>query len=262
MIGRYFGAPYVIFLSKQTSSIKLVCLFKMLGTSVVMLVCLVARVLGLFHVYLDQGGRKCFQKEIEKEQLLIGRYSIQIREQETHFFYLPRDIVNTGVVIDVEEVFLGNRVVHRKANAKGQFAFSALATGEYRICLTPKSFYTRKWLRNDSPEEELAKRDLRFVQARLQVDIEVGDGLLVDTKPDKKKVDHLVERILQLSQKLVDIRREQRFIRQKEWSFRDQSELTCSRVLKWTWIQVGVLLMTGVWYLFSLARFFNKAKIA
>lgn len=55
-----------------------------------------------------------------------------------------------------------------------------------------------------------------------------------------------------LNSRLQDIKREQLAQREREMEFRDQSESTNSRVVKWTIIQLAVLLATCSWQLSHL----------
>jgi p24 family protein alpha len=48
---------------------------------------------------------------------------------------------------------------------------------------------------------------------------------------------------------------------EREAEFRDQSEATNSRVVRWTLIQLGVLGVTCAWQLSHLRAFFIKQKL-
>ncbi len=64
-----------------------------------------------------------------------------------------------------------------------------------------------------------------------------------------------------LNARLQDVKREQVFQREREAEFRDQSELVNSRVVRWTLIQVFVLVATCTWQLSYLRAFFIKQKL-
>lgn len=216
---------------------------------------------GLFHFYTDAGARRCFYKELAQGTLLIGRYKLEIFDEDAHEFYSPLDKMNTGILIDVEEKFdTDHRVVHQKGSPRGQFTFSALESGEHRICLTPKSFYKRRWLDGGGNDVD-ALKDLKFKKSRIMVDFLIRDGEIFDTK-HSHKVNSLTEQVNSINDKLTGIKREQEFIREKEELFRDQSERTCERVIRWLIVQFGALVITCVYQMVALLSFFVKEKIS
>lgn len=68
-------------------------------------------------------------------------------------------------------------------------------------------------------------------------------------------------KVQQLNKKLEEIHFEQETMREREAIFRDQSETTNSRVVKWTFIQLIVLVGTCAYQLRHLKSFFVKQKI-
>ncbi|KAK6455778.1 emp24/gp25L/p24 family of membrane trafficking protein [Scheffersomyces xylosifermentans] len=221
-------------------------------------------VLSLLHFYANAGERTCFYKELAHGSLLIGKYKVEIQDPDSEIYYIPRDRVNNGALIDVEETFDSNhRVVHQKGAAIGQFTFTALDTGDHRICITPKSFFSKKWYGHNAVDkdlEEFAIKDSKFKKARVTVDFLIGDASSIDSK-HSAQVKTLSDQVNRLNDKLIDIRREQKFIREKEASFRDLSERTCDRVVRWSVVQLGALIVTCVYQLVSLSRMFIKEKI-
>lgn len=212
---------------------------------------------GEIHFYSDAGHRRCFYKELVQGTLLIGRYRLEIFDESAGLFYAPLDKRYTGVLIDVEEKFdTDHRVVHQKGPPNGQFTFSALESGEHRICLTPKSFYKRSWW-DLSSGDDYASRDLRFKKSRLMVDFRIKDGEIFESD---RSVNTLTEQVNGLNNKLSDIRREQEFIREKEEIFRDQSERTCDRVVRWLVVQLGALVIICIYQISALLKFFLKVK--
>lgn len=216
---------------------------------------------GVFHFYSEAGTRKCFYKELASGTLLIGRYKLEILDPDSDKYDSPRDKVNTGVLIDVEETFdLNHRVVHQKGSPNGQFTFSALKSGEHRICITPKSFYKKGWL-DGTPDDPAALKDLKFKISRIVVDFLIGDGDIVDSK-HSHKVKTLAERVNRINDKLSDVKREQEFIREKEELFRDQSERTCENVVRWLVIQAGAFIITCLYQIISLRKYTVKEKVS
>lgn len=214
----------------------------------------------MVHFYADAGARRCFYKDLDRGTLLIGRYKMEITHSTIDSdFYTPQDGINTGVLIDVEETFDNNhRVVHQRGSYLGQFTFSALDAGEHRVCITPKSYFKKKWLEDQDPT---ALHDSKFKLARVTVDFVIGDGNSVDLK-HTHKVRSLQERVNRLNDKLLDIRREQTAIREKEALFRDLLERTCDTVVRWLAIQTGALVLVCIYQMVVLRRFFVKQKVS
>uniref|UniRef100_A0A0L0P322 GOLD domain-containing protein n=1 Tax=Candidozyma auris TaxID=498019 RepID=A0A0L0P322_CANAR len=208
------------------------------------------------HFYVDAGNRQCFTKDLSVDSVLLGSYKIEIQD-DTGRFVTPRDKANTGVIVDVEEVFSSNnRVVHHRGSVSGKFSFSPLELGNHRICITPKLFYRKKW-RDDDAE---ALQESKFKRARISLDLGVGDSSNVFPKPTKD-IEALTSRILLLIEKVTDIKREQSFIRAKEASFRDLLERACERVVTWLIVQVSIFGIALLYQLWTLLRFYMKRKV-
>ncbi|KAH3672174.1 hypothetical protein WICMUC_004435 [Wickerhamomyces mucosus] len=196
-----------------------------------------------FYFYITGGDRKCFYKELSQGTLLVGKYDVEVYDPNTDSFS-KTTAKQLGVIIDVEEVFDDNhRVVHQKGAPNGEFTFSAIDSGDHRICFQPQS---GGWL---------AK-----VKTKVNVDFEIGDNEKLDSKK-KGKVQSLTEKVKILNNKILDIKREQKLMREREASFRDQSEKTNSRVVRWSIIQLVALGATCAWQLNHLRTFFVKQKI-
>ncbi|KAK6202882.1 emp24/gp25L/p24 family of membrane trafficking protein [Scheffersomyces amazonensis] len=220
---------------------------------------------GLIHFYSEAGDRHCFYKELTQGSLLIGKFKLEIKDEESSIYYSPRDKNNIGVLIDVEETFDSNhRVVHQRGTANGQFTFIPLDTGEHRLCLTPKSFYSRTWYGKKKPYSDINEFtiiDSKFKSSRISIDLLIADSSIIDSRRTNE-VQSLSKQINKLNDKLTDIKREQKFIREKEAVFRDLSERTCETVVRWMIIQVTVILLACLYQIFSLSHFFVKIKIA
>ncbi|ONH70036.1 Protein ERP1 [Cyberlindnera fabianii] len=211
-------------------------------TVVSLLLCYLS-VANAFYFYLAGGERKCFYKELSRGTLLVGNYDVEVFDQNTESFTKATQ-KQLGVIIDVEEVFDDNhRVVHQRGAPNGEFTFSAIDSGDHRICFQPQS---QGWL---------AK-----IKTKIDVEFKIGDGEELDSKK-KGKVQSLTERVKTLNQKILEIRREQKLTREREASFRDLSEATNSRVVNWSIIQLITLGGTCFWQLKHLRSFFVKQKI-
>ena len=114
---------------------------------------------------------------------------------------------------------------------------------------------------------------------KFTLDMAIGETSRIEST-DKDKVETLVQKVRDLNSRLQDVRREQVFQRvwqrllhsrhvrtllifsqEREAEFRDQSETTNSRVVRWTMIQLVVLGVTCAWQLSHLRAFFIKQKL-
>lgn len=190
-----------------------------------------------------------------------------------------------GIYISVDEVFDNDhRVVSQRGSSKGRFTFSAADSGEHRICFTPTNVPSAQgWLSGGQPAGNI----------KFELDLAIGETSQIESS-DKAKVEDLVAKVRDLNARLQDIRREQVFqrvssnpapvvdqgisgqtgVRVRRWrenadgefqereaEFRDQSESTNARVVRWTLIQLAVLGVTCAWQLSHLRSFFIKQKL-
>lgn len=144
-----------------------------------------------------------------------------------------------------KETFDNNhKVADQKSSPDGDFTFTSLDSGEHKFCLTP--IYT------DNTHNKIH---------RIFFDVAQGSANeYVDSK-STKMVDDLTVRVNKLYEQLDKIHWEQENIREREAVFRDQSESTNSRVVKWSIVQLIVLVGTCVYQLRHLKSFFVKQKI-
>jgi len=78
---------------------------------------------------------------------------------------------------------------------------------------------------------------------------------------DKHKLNDIVSKVKDLNARLSDIRKEQVFQREREAEFRNMSEHTNARVVRWTLVQLAILGVTCAWQLSHLRNFFIKQKL-
>lgn len=197
-----------------------------------------------FYVYLTGGEKKCYNKELSKDTILNGKYSLEVYDNTKEEYIVPNNN-DVGVVIDVEEVFDDyHRVVHQKGTSNSEFTFVALDSGEHRICFQVQS---SGWI---------AK-----VKTKFDIQFEVAHDIdFLDSK-QKSKQRNLQNKINILSSKVKEIKREQDLVRERETQFRDLSESVNTNVMWWGIIQLIALGLTCLWQLKSLKGFFVKQKI-
>ncbi|RCK64176.1 Protein ERP5 [Candida viswanathii] len=194
------------------------------------------------HFYVKTGETKCFFEELQEDTLVVGK--IDAYEKQDHgneYFKSP----NLKVQITVEETFDNNhKVADQKSAPDGDFTFTSLDSGEHKFCLTP--------VYSDNTHGKVH---------RIFFDVAQGSANeYVDSK-STKLVDDLTLRVNKLYDQLDKIHWEQENMREREAQFRDQSESTNSRVVKWSIVQLVVLVGTCVYQLRHLKSFFVKQKI-
>ncbi|EEP77064.1 conserved hypothetical protein [Uncinocarpus reesii 1704] len=197
------------------------------------------------YFYIFGREPKCFYEELPRGTLVVGTYKAEsYDDKSTTYISNP----NLGITITVEETFDNDhRVVSQRGTDQGRFTFSAADSGQHRICYTPEHGSNGGWFSTSGA-------------VKLTVDITTGESSKLETE-DKGKMEDLAARVKTLNARMQDIRREQVFQREREALFRDQSEATNSRVVRWALIQLAVLSVTCVWQLSHLRSFFIKQKL-
>lgn len=201
------------------------------------------------YFFIDGTQPKCFFEDLPKDTLVVGHYEAKEWDDNMRAWAKHDGI---SIYISVDEIFDNNhRVVSNRGQAAGRFTFSAAEAGEHKICFTPSSNSGRQgWLSSHDPNGGI----------KLQLDLAIGETSQIEST-DKGKMEDLSQRVKDLNSRLQDIRREQVFQREREAEFRDQSESTNSRVIRWMVIQVVVLAATCAWQLSHLRSFFIKQKL-
>ncbi|KAL8926410.1 MAG: hypothetical protein Q9208_002953 [Pyrenodesmia sp. 3 TL-2023] len=180
--------------------------------------------------------------------MVVGHYKAEKFDSNTNAFHTTPDV---GIWVTVEEVFDNDhRVVNTKGAATGKFTFSAADSGDHRICFTPTGPGVATWLSSGQS----------VGGTKLTLDLAIGETSQIEST-DKSKIQDIVQKVKDLNGRLQDIRREQVFQREREAEFRDQSESTNARVVRWTLLQLVVLGLTCAWQLSHLRAFFIKQKL-
>ncbi|KAF2467027.1 uncharacterized protein BDR25DRAFT_267813 [Lindgomyces ingoldianus] len=201
------------------------------------------------YFYIDGAAQKCFFEELPKDTLVVGHYEASVWDDQAKSYIAKPDV---GVFITVEEVFDNNhRVIAQRGSSKGRLTFSAADSGEHRLCFTPQNVASSGgWLGSSGIHGTV----------KFQLDLVIGETSKIEST-DKGKIDDIVQKVRDLNGRLQDIRREQVFQREREAEFRDQSESTNARVVRWTLIQLAILGVTCAWQLSHLRAFFIKQKL-
>lgn len=200
------------------------------------------------YFYIEGTTPKCFFERLPKDTLVVGQYSAEEFNLDLNK-YVKND--NLNIYISVEEVFDNDhRIVSSKGPSTGKITFTSADSGDHRICFTPShSTGHSGWLGGQT-----------LGGVKLTLDLAIGTTSQIESD-DKGKIGDLVQRVKDLNGRLMDIKREQVFQREREAEFRDQSESTNGRVVRWTLIQLVVLGITCAWQLSHLRSFFIKQKL-
>ncbi|SMN18110.1 similar to Saccharomyces cerevisiae YHR110W ERP5 Protein with similarity to Emp24p and Erv25p, member of the p24 family involved in ER to Golgi transport [Maudiozyma saulgeensis] len=189
------------------------------------------------HIYLKPEETKCYYEHLTAKSLLIGDLDAFV---EKNGVFVEDSGIRVKVTID--ETFDNNeRVLNQKNSNSGDFSFTALESGEHRICLTPSY--------SDAS-----------ANIRVFVDFEIGHVHSLDSKR-KDDVNSLKSRVQQLTQRLDVIKDIQGNIRENEAKFRNQSESANSKIMLWSVLQVIALGCTCAFQLNYLKNFFVKQKV-
>lgn len=208
-----------------------------------------AAVANALYFYIDGVTPKCFFEELPKDTLVVGHYTAEEWDDRINGWAKHDGI---SIYISVDEIFDNDhRVVSQRGAASGRFTFSAADAGDHRLCFTPSSSSGRSsWLSAKGPNGGI----------KLTLDMVIGETNQIESS-DKTKIQDITSRVKDLNARLNDIRREQVFQREREAEFRDQSESTNARVIRWIVIQLVVLGVTCAWQLSHLRSFFIKQKL-
>ncbi|CAM9011520.1 unnamed protein product [Wickerhamomyces anomalus] len=176
------------------------------------------------HFYTVPGETRCFYEELTKGTVVIGKFDAYVNSKGDA--YEAASNLKLAITVDV--------FVSQKSSSSGDFTFSALDSGEHKFCITP-SYADKR------------------TKVRVFFDLVLAGAETIDSKR-QDEVSVLTNKVKQL--KLLT-----KFQKEREALFRDQSESTNTKVVRWSVIQLIVLLGTCAWQLQHLKGFFIKQKV-
>ncbi|QLQ80732.1 hypothetical protein HG537_0E00850 [Torulaspora globosa] len=189
------------------------------------------------HLYLKSGETKSFYENLSKRNLLIGDIDGYV-EKDGMFVDDP----DLKIGISIYETFDDDhKVLNQQNSHSGDFTFTALETGEHKICIQPVY-------------------PVRNAKIRVFIELDIGSVQALDSRM-KDDTRSLQSRIWQLIQRLETIRTEQKVVRQNEARFRDESEEVNSKILFWSVLQIAGLILVCYFQLRYLKNFFVKQKV-
>lgn len=194
------------------------------------------------YFHIKETERKCFIEEVPDETLVVGKYKVQIFDKDAND-YLPTP---HGIGMHVEVKDPEQKMILSKLySAEGRFSFTTHMPGEHVICLYSNS---TAWFGGGN--------------LRVHLDIEVGEHAVdYNELAGKEKLTELQLRVRQLLDQVDQISKEQNYQRYREERFRQTSESTNQRVFWWSLGQLSVLILTGLWQMRHLRKFFEAKKL-
>ncbi|CAF0827861.1 unnamed protein product [Rotaria sp. Silwood1] len=194
------------------------------------------------YFHIGETERKCFIEEIPDETLVIGKYKVELFDENTKT-YLPS---TPGIGMHVEVKDPDDKVVLSKLyTSEGRFTFTSHIPGEHIICLYSNS---SAWFGKQ--------------QLRVHLDIDIGEHAIdYQQIGAREKLTELQLRVRQLLDQVQQITKEQNYQRYREERFRATSESTNQRVLWWSLAQLIVLVIAGFWQMRHLKGFFEAKKL-
>ncbi|KAK0554712.1 emp24p/erv25p- protein [Tilletia horrida] len=193
------------------------------------------------YFYMEGGDEKCFIEELPNDTVVVGHYFAEEWDSTAKEFKISDEF---KVKILVTEKRNDHIVTSTLGHPEGKFAFTSHEAGDHQICLS-----TTYPANHGAPT------------VRMHLDIIIGDAKPDSAGADRVHVNDLAARVRELNARLRDIRREQQFQREREAEFRNLSELTNSRAMWWSVLQLLMLGLTCAWQLTHLKTFFSNKKL-
>ncbi|KAI9365863.1 emp24/gp25L/p24 family/GOLD-domain-containing protein [Pilaira anomala] len=192
------------------------------------------------YFYLEGSEKKCFIEDLPKETMVILVYSSEQFSAAQNVWVENKDL---KIEITVEELPQGYRIVDNKGDSSGRFSFTSSESGDHSICISAAS---NSWFDNS--------------KTKLTLDMDFDDPT-DHHDHNAEGVSDLVKRVHELNERVEDIQIEQKAQHDREKDFRDQSELTNSRVVWWTIAQLIVLGVVCFWQMNYFKNFFMAKKL-
>ncbi|QPG74088.1 hypothetical protein FOA43_001409 [Brettanomyces nanus] len=204
---------------------------------------LINSVLASLHFYLEPKESQCFLKQLPKDSILFVQYQIEASKDRGASYQTDTE-ANLNVIFSVEEIFDNNHKVSNQHGQNGRFIFTALDSGEHRICLTPTT----------TGGYQLP------VKSKLTIDLETGDKSILEGPGDNERLRKDLQ-LRKLYRNLNFVKMQYLMFRDREARFRDLSEIVNSSAIRWIFLQFIVLGLICYFQLRSLKTFFIKEKV-
>jgi len=141
-----------------------------------------------------------------------------------------------------------NLIFSQNVRNFGKVAFTSEVGGEHMLCFQSQDpgYWSSKF-------RNLIKFD---------VDIDLGSHAVdYDEIARSEELSGIQQTIRRLQDEAADIMKEQAYLKERELVSRDSSEVANSRVMWWSIFETILLVLSGVWQVQHLKRFFQRKKI-
>jgi len=206
---------------------------------------------------LEQGTEKCFLEEIPQDTVGVIKYSSKEEDAISHRG--PKvagggggnNIKFPGVKETSFYIYSpnGDIIITRYAQLEAKVEFTAYQAGEYRICWSSNRTSFAKFFGSKSITE---------ISFNFKTGDAANDYVAIATADDLNNMELNVRK---LNDKIRSIISEQNFQRKAEEDFRDVSEYTCSRIVWYSILEIGIVIGSGLWQIYHLKRFFRSKKL-
>mmetsp|Transcript_21928 Transcript_21928/g.40000 ORF Transcript_21928/g.40000 Transcript_21928/m.40000 type:complete len:205 (+) Transcript_21928:360-974(+) len=186
--------------------------------------------------YLPEGSEHCFVLDYPVNTVILGKYNLMDRPADTSQQQgVQMTVTNPNSLI----------ITQRFITADGKFSIAIQELGKHRLCLkqTGPSWATSKKLRFD-------------------ISLDTGDDEIDhDHIASKGDVLHLQEIALQVIERSAEVIKQQEHNRGREEEFQNASDVVHGRVLWFTIVQTGIIIIAGIWQIISLRSFIISRKL-
>jgi len=182
-----------------------------------------------------------------EDTIFHGIYEVKVSTGGSHNF--AETPPGFGMFVDVtnEE---GKSLLSRSYGSSGKFTFTSDIPGEYTICMGSNTTSNFNMLKD--------------TRQRLRVNFKIKVGEHTTNYREVAQKDQLTELELHLRkmiEQIGSIAREQNFQRFREQKFRRTSEDINSKVLRWGFVQLAILIGLGFYQMRNLKKFFEAKKL-
>ncbi|EGD77846.1 transmembrane emp24 domain-containing protein 10 [Salpingoeca rosetta] len=207
------------------------CFRHVVASAVVVLLCLTQYSTAISFT-LGANTRKCLQEDVDKDVLVVGEYEVS---------------KSPALQINLEITDSRGHPVYRKEDAqKGKFAFTSDDYDVFEICF--KSYLDDKH-RADSTVD---------ISLNVKIGMEARSYEELAKAEKLQPIEANLKRLEDMSSAIV---RSFAIMKDRERQHRDTNELTAERMLTFSLISIGCLVVFGVWQVWYLRRYFQKKKL-
>ncbi|KAJ1919257.1 emp24p/erv25p- protein [Mycoemilia scoparia] len=193
------------------------------------------------HFYLRGNDKKCFIEELPSGVLVKGNYKAEEwNESQKNYFINP----NINVQTTVDELPSQLSIINQKGASEGKLTFTAAHNGRHHICFQITG--ASGWV-----SSSIIKMTLHIDSGEID-----EDGSLLD-----QKIEDMASLVKELNTRVLAIKSEQKYQREREEEFMSFSNKINRRVLYWAVLQLGLIGAICYWQLHHLRGFFEAKKL-